>query len=208
MSTADDRQEHDRERRVPAKALGQTRRAQRREHRTGISRADDAHGEPLVLRGVPSARQGQGDGEARARHAEQEAEHVQLRDGVCAQPPVEERPDRHRQADQAGSPSADPIGQRAENGPEAGSAQKGNGHEQALLRGGQREPIAQERRERAEKDPHHEADVEVEQRPDECRQMAALEKTSPRRHAAAPSAAASASPGIWSSTIPSSTRAG
>ncbi len=87
-----------------------------------------------------------------------------------------QRHQRETKADETGAASADPVPEHAEDRPEQGAAQQRDGDEQALLRGREAQLLAQERRERAEQHPRHEADVEVQQRRDQRRQVAATEE--------------------------------
>ena len=95
-----------------------------------------------------------------------------------------------------GAAAADPIAEQPHDRPEQRSPQQRNRGEQPLLCRRQMQRVAQERRERSQQDPDHEADVEVQQRRDEGRQVPGCEKPA-TAHAGSPSR-----------MMPSSTRVG
>ena len=98
-------------------------------------------------------------------------------------PADQQRRERERQPGEAGAPAADAIGEDAEHRPEERAAEQRHGDQQALLRGAHAELLAQKRRQRSENHPHHEADVEIEQRRDERRRVAGFKKGLLSHHA-------------------------
>ena len=135
-----------------------------------------------MLRRIPAAGERQRDREARAGHAEQQTDGVEVPEVMRELPAEHQRHERQREPDQPGAPAADAIAEDPEHGPEERSAEQRHRDEQAALGGGERELVAQERRQRPEQDPHHEADVEVHQRRHQRRQVAALQKAAVGSH--------------------------
>ncbi len=159
----DDRYQRHPEDRVPAVVLGQPRRGQRRDHGAGVAGAGDPHRKALQARRVPAAGERQRDRERGAGDAEQQAdgEHLRQRAGGEPAPQQRQHDDRHR--DGADLLRADAVAEQPEHEPEAGGRQQWNSDDDPLLERRQREVLGDVRAERAEQDPAHEADVEVDE---------------------------------------------
>jgi hypothetical protein len=170
--------------RMPAEPLGDARGEQRREQRTGVPGAGNAHRQALILGWIPAARQRQRHGETGAGDAEEEAERVEVRHRLRKAPGQEKRHQGEDEAGQARRPSADPVAEHPHDRPEQRSAEQGDCGEQPLLGGAEAEVLAQERRQRPEHDPDHEADIEVEQRRDEGRRVSGRQEARTQPHAA------------------------
>ncbi len=107
-------------------------REQRGEHRAGVAGARDPHRQALALRRVVAAGERQGDREARARDAEQDADAEQ---GAVARrelPAGDEREDHEGHRAQADAARAVAIAEQAEHDPEDGRGEQRHGDHQAL----------------------------------------------------------------------------
>ena len=135
-----------------------------------------------MLRRIPAAGERQRHREARAGHAEQQTDGVEVPQRMGELPAEHKRHERQREPDQPGAAAADAIAEYAEQGPEERSAEQGHRDEQPALGCGECELVAKEGCQRPEQDPHHEADVEVHQRRHQGRQVAALQKTAVGGH--------------------------
>jgi hypothetical protein len=87
-----------------------------------FARAGDAHGQALMLRGIPSTGKGQGRREAGSGDAEEEAEREELSEGRGHLPAEGERNQAYTQADESSAASPVALGHPAEDGAEERSA--------------------------------------------------------------------------------------
>jgi len=149
------------ENRVPSECLRQARRKERREQRTRIPRPRDSHRQALILRRIPAASQWEGCGEARARDPQEHTHAEKCRKCSGPLPRHQQWQERERQADHAGTAAADPLRHPAQQDTEERTAEQRHGREKTFLRGAEFQALAEERSQRAENDPDHEADVEV-----------------------------------------------
>src|SRR5690606_36082315 len=121
--------------------------------------------------------QRQGDSETRPGDAQRETDRAKCGEGWLVLPSDEKRNGSDDQAGQAGPASTDCITECTEQGPDAGPAEQGNRNDQSLLGGAEMEIFGDERCERADDHPHHEADIEVKEGRHERGQMADPEES-------------------------------
>src|SRR5439155_22122062 len=91
-------------------------------------------------------------------------------------PADKKRHQRQAEPQQAGVATAETVTQNAENRPEKRAAEQRDCGQQALLSGAEVHLLAEKRSQRTEQYPHHEAHVEVEERGDQSRKVARVEK--------------------------------
>ena len=159
---------------LPAEMLGDRRCEHGIDHNAHVARAGDTHHDALILRRVPPARLGQRDGEGCAADAEHQAEDLNRKLAVepvpphpgvaavtmsCAIIPVRLAPMIS---------ASTPIGTRSSAPARTGMATKVNFSLTAI------HVVRDVDHQRAERDPGHEADVEIQERGQQCRPMASF----------------------------------
>src|SRR5262249_15970667 len=126
------------------------------------------------------------------------------RQRLCELPAEEERHQRQRHPDERCRAAADAIGDKSHHRPEERSAEQRDGGQQSTLGGREMQLGFEERRERPEQHPHHEAEVGGEKGPDQRGCVTCLQESF-TGHAAAPFVSIAGSPTM---TMLSSTRTG
>ena len=160
---------------LPAEMLGDRRREHRIDDDAHVARARDAHHDALILRRVPAARLRQRDGERCATDAERETENL---DRKLAVEPVAPHPGGGRGhddlRDHAGSLGADDIGEDTHRHAQQRAGQNRNRHQRELLADREVHVVRDVDHQRAQRDPGHETDVEVQERGQQRRPMTCL----------------------------------
>ena len=157
---------------VPAPGHGEPRAEERGQGRAAVAGPGDPHHQPLEAGRVPAARQRQRRGEARPRHAQQQADQQHLGEAIRPEPAEQQGQRRQRHPQDGGPTGADPVGQGPQHQPQHGPAEQRHRHHQALLRVRQAEVRRDRVRQRAGDQPDHAAHVEIQEGAEQRRRMA------------------------------------
>jgi hypothetical protein len=130
-----------------------------------------------VLRRIPAGGQRQRHGEGGPGDAEEEAQDQHLRVAVDAELPGHGQGGDHDDlADGAGHLGLEVVHQHAHHDAQQGAGEHRGGHHQALLGVGEAQVAGDLHAQRAEDDPHHEGEVEVQKGGQQCGRVAGLEE--------------------------------
>ena len=128
-----------------------------------------------MLGAVPPRRQRQGDGETRARKAQHNADGERAAIGVHAQHiTAEQTYDHDDLADRAGLLRSDAIDEQPVDETQDCARERRHRDHQSFLCRRQAHFLGNDRRERPEHHPHHEGEVEIEERGEQCRLVPCL----------------------------------
>jgi len=161
----------------PAESGSQAGGEQRGERGARVAGAGDAHRRALVLGRIPARSERQRGSERRAGNTQEETEDQHFGVGMNAgQPGVGHRGDDDDLADDGGLLRRQAVDQNAHDDAQQGSGQHRGGDHQALLGVRQAEVLGDADAERAEDDPDHEGEVEIEEGGEQGRRVAGLQE--------------------------------
>ena len=171
------RNQHDTEDIDPAEGGSQTRREQRGQRRARVAGAGNAHRRALMFGRIPARGQRQRGGEGSAGDAEEEAENQHFGVGMHADlPGVGHGGDHDDLTDDRRLLGRQAIDQNAHDDAQQRAGQHRGGDHHALFGMRQAEILGDADAERAEDDPDHEGQIEVEKGREQRRRMAGLQE--------------------------------
>ena len=160
---------------LPAPMFGDGRREQGVEHDAHVAGAGNAHDDALQIRRIPAAGLRQGYRKGGAAEAQNGAEHRDsVRAGQAKPPDIGAGGGHDSLRDGSGQLRTDRVGHDAKGDAQDGARKHGNGDEGQFLLDRNVHCLGDIGHERAERDPGHEADVEIEEGGEQSRPVAGL----------------------------------